>query len=396
MTSFFLILLVSLCIYTFVVTDIMKKDYVNVFGYTYFVVATGSMSGTIEVDDIILVKITDKVKIGDIVTYKNSDKDIITHRLVDTSGNKYICQGDANNSPDDPITKSQIIGTVKTIVSPSFILKSIAIFLILFIFLSLVNFDKIIKKYVVNDDTYNKKLPDEIFANPNPKTEEPSSGLTVTIAFNEMEKLNKAHEKELEKEEEIEVLDFDEYLDNIVSKKKQKRSNEKETIDLVVSILKCKNNKVTKARMNKKWLTKYQFVYKLCHLLLANDTEGLVEEINTPPFKEIYDYDLERVGLTETIRNKIYEMPIYVFLRILAYTTLYNDDELFDGVYKILKYKVMIDKNNYFKEIKKNDSYNIKQIKTLVAFMKKVSNKFDEKNVFDLDKIERMVKIKNY
>ena len=43
----FLVLLVSLCIYTFVVTDILKKDYVNVFGYTYFVVASGSMSGTI-------------------------------------------------------------------------------------------------------------------------------------------------------------------------------------------------------------------------------------------------------------------------------------------------------------------------------------------------------------
>ena len=34
------------------------QDYVNVFGYTYFVVASGSMSGTIEVDDIIFVKIT--------------------------------------------------------------------------------------------------------------------------------------------------------------------------------------------------------------------------------------------------------------------------------------------------------------------------------------------------
>ena len=52
-----LVVLVLLCVYTFVVTDIMKKDYVNVFGYTYFVVASGSMSGTIEVDDIIFVKL---------------------------------------------------------------------------------------------------------------------------------------------------------------------------------------------------------------------------------------------------------------------------------------------------------------------------------------------------
>ena len=55
----FLFLLVSLCVYTFIVTDIMKKDYVNVFGYTYFVVKTGSMSGTLEVNDIVIVKIDD-------------------------------------------------------------------------------------------------------------------------------------------------------------------------------------------------------------------------------------------------------------------------------------------------------------------------------------------------
>lgn len=393
-TSIFLILLVTLCVYTFIVTDIMKKDYVNVFGYTYFVVATGSMSGAIEVDDIIFVKLNDKAVVGDIVTYKNTDGEVITHRVVEKNGNKYICQGDVNNTPDDPINKDQIIGVVKSVVSPSFILKSIAIFLILFIFLSLINFDKIIKKYVVNDDTYNKKLPDDIFEKPGIKVEEPSSGLTVTISINEMEKLNKAHEKEFEKEE-IEVLDFDEYLD-VQPKKKQKRKYEKETIDLVISILKCKKNNVTKARMTKKWLIKYQYVYKICHLLLIYDTKGLVEEINNPTFTEIYNYDLDRVGLTETIRNKIYEMPIHIFLRILVYSILYNDEEMFDGVYKILKYKVMIDKDNYFKEIRKTDTYSIKQIKTLISFMKKISNKFDNKKVFELEKIERIVKIRNY
>ena len=122
----------------------------------------------------------------------------------------------------------------------------------------------------------------------------------------------------------------------------------------------------------------------------------LTEEINNPPFKEIYDYDLDRVGLTETIRNKIYDMPIYVFLRLLTYAILYNDDEMFDGIYKILKYKVQIDKDNKFKQISKNDKTATKQLNTLIEFIKKVSNRFDNKNVFELDKIERMVKIGNY
>ena len=35
---------------------------------------------------------------------------------------------------------------------------------------------------------------------------------------------------------------------------------------------------------------------------------------------------------------------------------LYNDDEMFDGIYKILKYKVLIDNENRFKTIKKADA----------------------------------------
>ena len=153
----FLVMLVLLCIYTFVVTDIMKKDYVNVFGYSYFVVATGSMSGTIEVDDIIFVKITKDVKVNDVVTFKNKDGDIITHRLIKLDGARYITKGDVNNVSDEAISKDQIIGRVSFVVSPSFILKCIAIFLIIFIFLALVNFDNIIKKFIVGDS--NNKEP---------------------------------------------------------------------------------------------------------------------------------------------------------------------------------------------------------------------------------------------
>ena len=390
----FLVLLVLLCVYTFIVTDLLKKDYVNVFGYTYFVVATGSMSGTIEVDDVIFVKITKDVKTNEIITYKNKDGDIITHRLVNKNGNTYITKGDVNNAVDDAITRDQIIGKVKFIISPSFILKTIAIFLIVFILLALVNFDNIIKKFVVKETKAPVKIPDAIFESPKHVVEDTSTGLTVTIAIEEMEKLKRSHEKELENE--VEVLDFDEYMVEEPDKKKKREAVEKETIDLVVSILKCKNKNVAKARMNKKWLAKYQYVYRLCHLLLLNNVEQLLDDISSPKFTEIYDYDLNRVGLTEIIRNRVFDMPIYVFLRLLTYSILYNDDEMFDGIYKILRYKVMFDKDNLFRQIQKSDKNAIKQVKTLISFMQKVSNKFDNKNVFELDKIERMAKIENY
>ena len=153
---------------------------------------------------------------------------------------------------------------------------------------------------------------------------------------------------------------------------------------------------MTTTRINKKWLTKYQYVYKLALIVNTGDLVELEEAINHPTFKEIYDYDLDRAGLYENLRNKIYDMPIYVFLRILTFAILYNDEEFFDGIYKIMKYKIQIDKLGYFKEVKKNDTYGRKQLKSLITFMQKIPMKFDNKNVFELERIEKYVKLKSY
>ncbi len=400
----FLALLVSLCLYTFIVTDIMKKDYVNVFGYTYFVVKTGSMSGTLEVDDVIIVKITKDTKINDIITYVNDNGEIITHRLVRKSGSKLIAQGDVNNVEDNPITKDQLIGTVALVISPSFVLKTVATFLILFIFLALINFDSIFQKYIMKDKKIvtNTKgsVPEEIFATSEHKKEE-KSGLTVTIPLDEIANIQLAQEKEADSEEEIEILEVEDVIDidnnNIVTKERNTaREKERELLEQVSNLLRIKNNSLTTTRINKKWLVKYQYVYKLALILMVGDMIELEEAINHPTFKEIYDYDLDRAGLYENLRNKIYEMSIYVFLRILTFAILYNDEEFFDGIYKIMKYKIQIDKNGYFREVKKNDTYSRKQLKSLISFMQKISIKFDNKNVFELERIEKYVKLKSY
>lgn len=400
----FLALLVSLCLYTFIVTDIMKKDYVNVFGYTYFVVKTGSMSGTLEVDDVIIVKITKDTKINDIITYVNDNGEIITHRLVRMSGSKLIAQGDVNNVEDNPITKDQLIGTVALVISPSFVLKTVATFLILFIFLALINFDSIFQKYIMKDKKIvtNTKgsVPEEIFVTSEHKKEE-KSGLTVTIPLDEIANIQLAQEKEADSEEEIEILEVEDVIDidnnNIVTKERNTaREKERELLEQVSNLLRIKNNSLTTTRINKKWLVKYQYVYKLALILMVGDMIELEEAINHPTFKEIYDYDLDRAGLYENLRNKIYEMPIYVFLRILTFAILYNDEEFFDGIYKIMKYKIQIDKNGYFREVKKNDTYSRKQLKSLISFMQKISIKFDNKNVFELERIEKYVKLKSY
>lgn len=398
----FLVLLVSLCIYTFVVTDIMKKDYVNVFGYTYFVVKTGSMSGTLEVDDIIIVKLCKDAKLNDIITYVNDDGEIITHRLVRKVSGKLIAQGDVNNAEDNPITNDQLIGVVKLAISPSFILKLVATFLILFIFLALINFDNIIQKYIIKEKkkVVTGTVPEEIFATKEHKKEE-KSGLTVTIPLNEIANIQKAQEKEIESEEEIEILEVEDVIDidnnSIVTKERNTaRERERELLEQISNLLRIKNDSLTTTRINKKWLTKYQYVYKLALIVNTGDLVELEETINHPTFKEIYDYDLDRAGLYENLRNKIYDMPIYVFLRILTFAILYNDEEFFDGIYKIMKYKIQIDKLGYFKEVKKSDTYGRKQLKSLITFMQKIPMKFDNKNVFELERIEKYVKLKSY
>ena len=398
----FLVLLVSLCIYTFVVTDIMKKDYVNVFGYTYFVVKTGSMSGTLEVDDIIIVKLSKDANLNDIITYVNDDGEIITHRLVIKVSGKLIAQGDVNNAEDNPITNDQLVGVVKLAISPSFILKLVATFLILFIFLALINFDNIIQKYIIKEKkkVVSGTVPEEIFVTKEHKKEE-KSGLTVTIPLNEIANIEKAQEKEIESEEEIEILEVEDVIDidnnSIVTKERNTaRERERELLEQISNLLRIKNDSLTTTRINKKWLTKYQYVYKLALIVNTGDLVELEETINHPTFKEIYDYDLDRAGLYENLRNKIYDMPIYIFLRILTFAILYNDEEFFDGIYKIMKYKIQIDKLGYFKEVKKNDTYGRKQLKSLITFMQKIPMKFDNKNVFELERIEKYVKLKSY
>lgn len=88
-----------------------KENYTNILGYTFLEVVTGSMSGTIEIGDGIIVKLTSEIKENDIIVYKKADN-LITHRLIKIEEDRLITKGDANNIPDEPITKDMIIGKV--------------------------------------------------------------------------------------------------------------------------------------------------------------------------------------------------------------------------------------------------------------------------------------------
>ena len=104
-------LFLLLAIYNFFTVRILKNDYSNVFGYTVFEVVSGSMSPEIEKWDLILVKVGDDYKEGDIISYKSKDA-IVTHRVIEKKDDVLITKGDANNTVDAPVNSSLVIGKV--------------------------------------------------------------------------------------------------------------------------------------------------------------------------------------------------------------------------------------------------------------------------------------------
>lgn len=92
-------------------------SFLNMEMYT---VISDSMEPRLSKNDIIIVKKgypNDKFKIGNIITYKRKDGEIITHRIKEIISsnlqNAYITQGDNNETPDeDVVTYEMIIGKV--------------------------------------------------------------------------------------------------------------------------------------------------------------------------------------------------------------------------------------------------------------------------------------------
>lgn len=379
--------IVGIVIYSFISTQILKKDYTNIFGYTYYSVATGSMKPVISPNDLIFVKITKNVSKGDIITFKDSGS-IVTHRLIDINNNKYITKGDANNTSDTGINKSDIIGKVVYVITPDVIFKGIVVVLIFIIFIVILNFDRLYDKLFGEDSRYVNKSPDNIFSS----NKNSHSGLTVTIPLDEVKNIKTISDKVVIHDK-VNVID-NSINDIVTHTNNNLKSREEDLLKLVNDLLRIKNSKLSTSRINKSWLAKYHYIYKIGLTLYYNDTNSLKELVLHPDFTEIYDYDLVKIGLYENLRNRIYEMPIDVFLKILVYSILYNDEEFFDGIFKIMKYKILVDKDNNFKCIRDNNSK--KNLKELINFMEKVPDKFDNKNVFELDKIERLIKIKSY
>lgn len=109
-------LIILVGIYYLVQIKVFNNDYANIFGYTFFEVATGSMADTIEIGDVVIVELTKDVRKNDIIVYKE-EENFITHRLIEIDENgEFITKGDANNTEDKPVNETQVLGKVTYII----------------------------------------------------------------------------------------------------------------------------------------------------------------------------------------------------------------------------------------------------------------------------------------
>lgn len=104
------ILIIILNLYILYNREILKQDTVKLFGYSAFIIISGSMEPTINVDDLIIIKASDNYKEHEVVTYKSNNNSIITHRITKIENELIYTKGDNNNIEDEPIKASQIHG----------------------------------------------------------------------------------------------------------------------------------------------------------------------------------------------------------------------------------------------------------------------------------------------
>ena len=145
--KFFFVLLVILYV-SFVSVQRLSGNK-SVLGYRIFTVATGSMIGVYDINDVIAVKDfdTNKLKVGDDIAYKGEKEGfkglLITHRIVkiekDNNGKRIFFTKGVNSTVMDPSIDSgqilgKVVGVVPIITQINHIMKNKICFWLLFLF----------------------------------------------------------------------------------------------------------------------------------------------------------------------------------------------------------------------------------------------------------------------
>ena len=114
--SSILIMIMAVCSIVVIYLTV-SDDNQSVFGYRLFVIKTGSMEGTLEIDDLIIAKkaAKEQLKVDTIISFISSDPDILgkvnTHRIVEIKDDFYYTKGDAADFIDPlPVKYEDVLG----------------------------------------------------------------------------------------------------------------------------------------------------------------------------------------------------------------------------------------------------------------------------------------------
>lgn len=77
----------------------------------------GSMRPAVDYGDLVMVRATDSVEVGDIVTVGRDDGSLVTHRVVDVGPDELVLHGDANEVRDPhPVPADDLHGRVEAVI----------------------------------------------------------------------------------------------------------------------------------------------------------------------------------------------------------------------------------------------------------------------------------------
>ena len=93
-------------------------------GYGFAVVVSNSMYPYLEINDLIIVKMTNDYEVGDVVVYDDGAV-LVVHRVVEIDDAVFVAKGDANNSNDKEYSINLIKGEVVKVIPGLGVLQEI-------------------------------------------------------------------------------------------------------------------------------------------------------------------------------------------------------------------------------------------------------------------------------
>ena len=102
---------IGLNVYTLNAARLAGDQVPMTLGFGASVVLSGSMEPELSVGDLLIVVPADSYGVGDVVVYQ-AGRIAVVHRIIAIDGDTITTQGDANNTPDDPISLSVVKGRV--------------------------------------------------------------------------------------------------------------------------------------------------------------------------------------------------------------------------------------------------------------------------------------------